>query len=50
MRCRQCGHPCRQTGAESTPISDGVYQTTRYYTCTKCGAKHEVTDEPHKVK
>ena len=50
MRCRQCGHPWRQTGAESTPISDGVYQTTRYYICTKCGAKHEVTDEPHKVK
>ena len=50
MRCRQCGKPCRQTGAESVPIRNGVYQTTRFYKCSKCGAEHSVTDEPIEVE
>ena len=50
MRCRQCGATCNQTGAESVKVKDGVYQTTRYYKCTKCGAEQSVTDELVEVK
>ena len=49
MRCRHCGKPCKQTSAESIQISDGVFQTTRYYKCTRCGKTYEVTDEPQRL-
>ena len=49
MRCRQCGGECRQTGANSHKIKEGVYQTTKFYKCNKCGAEQIVTDDPVKV-
>lgn len=50
LRCRNCGKECRLTHSITTYIKIGVYQTTRYYACPKCGKKYDVTDEPKRVK
>ena len=37
MRCRQCGRDCELTHSITTFIKAGIYQTTRYYSCPRCG-------------
>ena len=50
IRCRNCGRDCEITHSITTFIKAGVYQTTRYYTCPRCGSKYEITNDPKKVK
>jgi len=46
MKCEQCGKECQQTGANAHKICDRVYQTTRFYRCSKCGCEYKEVDNP----
>jgi len=45
-KCEDCNTPYEQFQASCCKNSDGVFQTRRYYRCTRCGTVYVEVDPP----